>query len=312
MLSITVIVVIVAAVSGLVNVRTEEGKLRDTMTLGADQLSKAITSATWHAMLDDHREAAYQVMQTIALKQGIDRIRMFNRTGEVRFSTNPKDMQTATGIASPTCALCHAPGAPRLSVDLPKRVRTFRAADGRRRLEMVTPIYNEKSCAEAECHAHPSNLKVLGVLDLAMDLDGVDKDVASMKARVLLVTAVEVTLIGLFIIFFTRRFLARPIGKLIEGFKAVSQMELDKPLDIADRSEELDELARSFDVMRQRLRSALAELNQFTQNLETKVQERTEQLKAAQKKLLHSDRLASLGNSPPAWPTRSTTPSRAC
>jgi len=60
-------------------------------------------------------------------------------------------------------------------------------------------------------------------------------------------------------------------------------------------SEELDELARSFDVMRERLRAALAELNQFTQNLETKVEERTQQLKAAQKKLLQSDRLASLG-----------------
>jgi two-component system NtrC family sensor kinase len=295
MLSITVIVVIVAAVSGLVNVKTEEGKLLYTMTLGADQLSKAITSATWHAMLDDHREAAYQVMQTIALKQGIDRIRLFNRTGEARFSTDPKDLQTSTGMASPTCALCHAPGAPKLAVDLPSRVRIFRAADGRRRLEMVTPIYNEQSCAEAECHAHPSNLKVLGVLDLALNLDSVDKEVAGMQGRVLLVTAVEITLIGLFIIFFTRHFVAQPIAKLIEGFKAVSQMELDKPLDIADRSEELDELARSFDVMRERLRSALAELNQLTQKLETKVQERTEQLQAAQKKLLHSDRLASLG-----------------
>ena len=47
--------------------------------------------------------------------------------------------------------------------------------------------------------------------------------------------------------------------------------------------------------MRDRLRAALAEINQFTQNLETKVEERTQQLKAAQKKLLHSDRLASLG-----------------
>jgi two-component system NtrC family sensor kinase len=295
MLSITVIVVIVAAVSGLVNVRTEEGQLLYTMTLGADQLSKAITSATWHAMLDDHREAAYQVMQTIALKQGIDRIRMFNRTGEARYSTDPKDMQTAAGITSPTCALCHPPGAPLLHVPLPSRRRIFYGADGRRRLEMVTPIYNEKSCAEAECHAHPSNVKVLGVLDLALNLDGVDKEVASMKARVLLVTAVEITLIGLFIIFFTRHFVAQPIGKLIEAFRAVSQMELDKPLDIVDRSEEVDELARSFDVMRERLRSALAELNQFTQNLETKVEERTAQLKAAQKKLLHSDRLASLG-----------------
>ena len=72
-------------------------------------------------------------------------------------------------------------------------------------------------------------------------------------------------------------------------------MELDKPLDIIGSSEELDELARSFDVMRERLRIALGEINQFTQNLETKVEERTQQLKAAQKKLLQSDRLASLG-----------------
>ena len=58
MLSITVIVMIVAAVSGLVNVTTEEQQLLNTMIVGADQLSKGITSATWHAMLDDHREAA--------------------------------------------------------------------------------------------------------------------------------------------------------------------------------------------------------------------------------------------------------------
>src|SRR5450755_3787877 len=88
MLSITVIVIIVAAVSGLVNVSTEEQQLLNTMIVGADQLSKGITSATWHAMLDDHREAAYQVMQTIALKQGIDRIRMFNRAGQATFSTS--------------------------------------------------------------------------------------------------------------------------------------------------------------------------------------------------------------------------------
>jgi len=130
MLSITVIVVIVAAVSGLANVRNEEGKLLGIMTLGADQLSNAIVSATWHAMLDDHREAAYQVMQTIALKQGIDRIRMFNRTGEVRFSTDPRDVQTGAGKASPTCALCHAPAAPKVSVDCPRASVVFFDADG--------------------------------------------------------------------------------------------------------------------------------------------------------------------------------------
>src|ERR1039457_7040122 len=88
MLSITVIVIIVAAVSGLVNVKTEVQQLLHTMILGAEQLSKGITSATWHAMLDDHREAAYEVVQTIALKQGIDRIRMFKSAGHATFSTS--------------------------------------------------------------------------------------------------------------------------------------------------------------------------------------------------------------------------------
>jgi len=277
MLSLTMIVIIVAAVSGLVNVTTEEQKLLNTMVLGADQLSKGITSATWHAMLEDHREDAYQVMHTIARQQGIDRIRMFNRAGQAMFSTNAEDRQQA--IPRP---------------DLSRHISIFRAAD-RRRLDMVTPIYNERSCSQAACHAHPADVKVLGVLDLQLNLDGVDREVANMKLRVLLVTAVEITLISLFIIYFTRRFLARPIDKLIEGTKAISQMELDKPLNIGDSSEELDELARSFEVMRDRLRTAVGEINQFTENLESKVEERTRQLQAAQKKLLQTDRLASLG-----------------
>jgi two-component system NtrC family sensor kinase len=284
MLSITVIVIIVAAVSGLVNVKTEEQQLLYTMIQGADQLSKGITSATWHAMLDDHREAAYEVMQTIALKQGIDRIRMVNRGGQVMFSTIPEDGRSTV-----------EPPAENPHLDLPSRVTIVRGPSGRRLLAMKTPIFNEPSCSQAACHAHPAEMKVLGALDLRLDLERVDREVADMKVRVMVVTAVEVTLISLFIILFTRRFLSQPIARLIEGTKAVSQMELDQPLNIVGSSEELDELARSFDIMRERLRAALAELNQFTQNLETKVEERTWQLKAAQKKLLQSDRLASLG-----------------
>jgi two-component system, NtrC family, sensor kinase len=272
MLSITVIVIIVAAVSGLINVKTEERQLLDTMVLGADQLSKGITSATWQCMLDDHREAAYEIMKTIALKQGIDRIRMFNRAGQVMFSTRPDDPQPATPLQG----------------DVAQRVRLRRDPSGQRRLEMLTPIFNEPSCAQAACHAHPVGFKVLGVLDLQLNLDSVDREVASMKYRVMLVTMVEITLIGLFIFYFTRRFLSRPIEKLIAGAKAVSHMELDKPIGVDDSSEEIYELASAFEVMRERLGSA-------TQNLEIKVEERTRQLQAAQKKLLHNDRLASLG-----------------
>jgi two-component system, NtrC family, sensor kinase len=47
--------------------------------------------------------------------------------------------------------------------------------------------------------------------------------------------------------------------------------------------------------MRRRLHKAMMERDQFAETLEAKVEERTAQLKAAQTKLMQSDRLASLG-----------------
>jgi two-component system, NtrC family, sensor kinase len=295
MLSLTILVVIVAAVSGLVGIKAEERQLLNAMILGADQLSKGITSATWHAMLADHRQDAYQVMETIALKQGIDRIWMFNRSGRIVFSTNPEDMHAAVDIRSETCAMCHAPGKVREKLDLASRVRIYRRSPGRRNLAMVTPIYNEPSCSQAACHAHPANQKVLGVVDVGLRLDNVDAEVASMKIRVLARAVIEIVLMSLFIIYFTRRFVSRPISQLVAGTKAISQMELDKPIEVIGGSQEIDQLARSFDTMRHRLKEARDEINEFTQKLESKVEERTRQLRAAQQKLQQSDRLASLG-----------------
>jgi two-component system NtrC family sensor kinase len=295
MLSITVIVMLVAAVSGVVNVQIEERQFQKAIILGADQLTKGITSATWQFMLEDHRDAAYQVMQTIALKQGVDHIRMFNRAGQQVFSTNPADQPSQANVRSETCALCHATGTPRERIDLASRVRIYAVAGGHRRLAMVTPIYNEPACSQAACHAHPAATKVLGVLDVGLSLEAVDAEIAAFKVRVLLRAIIEVGLISLVLMYFIGRFVTHPIDKLIEGTHAVSQMELDRPLNIIHSSEELDELAQSFDRMRERLREAVAENNQFTQKLETKVEERTQQLKAAHQKLLQSDRLASLG-----------------
>src|SRR4029450_5180532 len=105
-------------------------------------------------MLDDHREAAYEVMKTIALKQGIDRIRMFNRAGQVTFTTRPDDPQPATPLQG----------------DVSHR-RARGARGGRRPLEMIPPIPNAPSSSQAACHAHPAGDRVLGVLDVQLGLD---------------------------------------------------------------------------------------------------------------------------------------------
>ncbi len=292
-LSLTLIVAIVAGISQVITSRTQEQQLLDEVILAADQLSRSITSATWEAMLLDKRGAAYKVMQTIALKQGIDRIRIFNRDGGLMFSTASNEI-TRLDKSAELCAPCHLSERPLVKPGVQSRARVFRGADGRRKLGMITPIYNEPACSRAECHAHPADVNVLGVLDIDMDLGRVDVEMAAIRERTILMICLEIILIGIFIAFFTRHFVSKPIRKLIEGTQAISAMKLDEPIEIRS-SGELSELAGSYNRMRERLQEAVERNAELTQNLESKVEERTVQLQAAHEKLKTSDRLASLG-----------------
>ena len=292
-LSLTAIAIVVAALSGLLITAAEERQMLKAMVQGADQLSRSITSATWHAMLADRREDAYQTMETIAAKQGIDRIRMFNRSGMITFSTNATEVPAADREAQ-GCTACHVPMQPLEKIALAPNTQIFRKAGGDRSLVMVTPIYNEKSC-QAACHAHPASDKVLGQLELHLSLDAVDNELIAMRGRVLIRVLVEISLFGLFILVFTKRFVTRPIQDLYNGVQAISHMNLDQPIHVRDSSEEIDRLSRAFERMRIRLKGAMDEIQGFTATLESKVEERTRQLSAAQQKLQQNDRLASLG-----------------
>ena len=296
-LSLTILIVAISGISGYLNFRTQKKQLVDTMILGADQLSRSITGATWHAMLDDDRKAAYEIMRVIADKQGVDRIRMFNREGRLVFSTDAREQPGMTSSSSEVCASCHSKDAVRNRPAEDARVRYARSPDGVKTINMVAPIYNEPSCSNASCHAHKASTKVLGVVDVALRLDPVQKQTRAITLQTIVWTLFEVGIGAAFVILFTRRFVATPIQGLIAGTKAVSAMDLDQPIDIGNArgTQELDELVDSFNRMRERLKLAVAELNDMQQTLEEKVEVRTQQLKVAQRKLIQSERLATLG-----------------
>jgi two-component system, NtrC family, sensor kinase len=294
-LSLVAPFIAMSSISGYLSFRSQKRQLIETMVLGADQLSRSITSATWHAMLNDDRQSAYEIMRVIAHKQGVDRIRMFNREGELVFSTDTKEPLTSAHQSSAVCAGCHGPGLAREKRSKEQRVRYTTSPQGVKTINVVTPIYNEPSCSNASCHAHRTATKVLGVVDVALRLDPVEAGTRAITEQAILLTLLEISFGAALVIAFTRRFVGTPIRQLIAGTKAVSAMELDRPLAISRRSRELDELVDSFNCMRERLRVAVAELNEMQQTLENKVADRTAQLQAAQRKLVQTDRLASLG-----------------
>ncbi len=290
---LTIIVIGLHGTSALITLDIHQRQLRQEMILGADQISGTIAHGTWQAMLADRRDDAYQMMHNIGRQAGIERIRIFNREGRVMFSTGP-DMGTMVDKNAEACYLCHAQSRPLVRVDVPSRVRIFRRPSGGRVLGMVTPIYNEAACYEAACHAHPRELQVLGVIDVDMSLARVDREMAGARMRALGVAVMTMIITGTFIALFVRRFVGKPIRRLIEATQEVSRMNLDRAVGV-HTGDEVGELAWSFDLMRSRLSRAVEANFQFTQELEQKVAERTAQLDVSRQNLVRKDRLASLG-----------------
>lgn len=295
MLAVAGVVAVIAVISGYTIYRAEERNMLDVVSAGADQLSGSIIAATWHAMLADRRDDVYQTMQTIAEKQGIERLRLFNGQGDVTFSTHAEDVGVRFSPEDALCSRCHRRGLRLPSLSLQERVRIQERAEGPRRLSVITPIPNEPQCSNAACHAHPPQVRVLGLLEVSIKLDTVDEELANMQQRIAIRAVSEILLICPLIYLFARHFFSRPIRRLIASTELISRMELDHPVEIPEHAGEITDLARSFEVMRVRLQDALDRINSFTQELEQKIERRTGELKAAHQKLMLSDRLASLG-----------------
>jgi len=78
---------------------------------------------------------------------------------------------------------------------------------------------------------------------------------------------------------FHARTIVRPIRDLTDASRRIAAGSLDDPVAVT-REDEVGELARSFDIMRVRLRDSLEESRRWTDELETRVGERTRELES--------------------------------
>jgi two-component system NtrC family sensor kinase len=90
------------------------------------------------------------------------------------------------------------------------------------------------------------------------------------------------------------RIVRRPVVKLVEGTQRIAQGDLDTRIDVTSR-DELGQLAAAFNGMTADLHVAREEANQWSQQLEQKVVEKTAELGRIQRQVLLMEKMASLG-----------------
>jgi two-component system NtrC family sensor kinase len=294
-LTAAIAVVLAAALSlfALLALRAQRTRLEAEAVRGAALLSDTIRNSGLEHMLDDRRDEAYALMDTIGKQEGIEKVRIFNKEGRVTFSTQRAEIGSLVDKRAESCYACHAAGQPLVRLALPSRSRVY-TRNGHRVLAMVTPVYNEPRCSDAACHAHPAEQQVLGVVDVGVSLAEIDHSLASLTERTLGLALAALLIIALGVVFFVNRVVMRPVAGLLEGTRLIAMGDLGHRIPSASVGE-LGLLAESFNHMTDSLQEARAEIGNLMNDLERQVQQRTAALRQAHDDLLRSEKLASLG-----------------
>jgi two-component system NtrC family sensor kinase len=267
-----------------------EGQVKSTAYRASDFIRRSL----YTAMLRNERERTHEMIALYGREPGVEAIRIYNKQGEITFSSADGEIGTKVDRQAEACYVCHAAAQPLSAVPTAERARIYRKADGRRVLGLINAIRNDASCAQASCHVHPAAVSVLGVLDVQMSLAALDADAAAARRRAIFL-ALGVVLVSMALVAaIIYRSVYRPIQKLRRGTDRLADGDLAVEIDL-HRTDELGRLAGSFNHMARSLRDADAELRDWSRTLEDRVREKTRELEHVNAQLIQVEKTASLG-----------------
>jgi two-component system NtrC family sensor kinase len=286
--------VVIFALLGYLNIRLHRQHLEAATLASAERVSDVIKRSTTYYMLHNDREGLYQAIQTIADEPGMVKVRILDQEGRISYSTDPAEVSHVLDKRAEACYGCHAQAQPLARLNRPDRFRIYRIGAGHRVLGIITPIENQPSCSNADCHAHPASQQVLGVLDSNLSLAQADAQLAVSSTRMFLYTAGAMLIVTVLSWLFVWQVVGKPIRALEKGTEHLSQGELGYQIQVQS-DDEVGDLANSFNSMSLQLRAAHEETVTWAKTLENRVVQKTKELRSAHEHMLRVEKMASMG-----------------
>jgi two-component system NtrC family sensor kinase len=294
LLLLLVTLVATFAILGYLNIRLHRRHLEAQTLTAAERMSDVIKRSTSSYMMRNDRNGLYDMMSTMADQPGVVRLRIINPEGRISFSTDPNEVAQSVDKTAEACYGCHAQAQPLTRLNRPDRFRIFRASSKERVLGIITPIENNASCANAECHAHPVSQQILGVLDTDLSLARADADNARGSQLMLIYTAAASIIIAVLSSVFIWKIVHRPLKQLKRGTERLRAGDLGYQIDVA-YDDEIGEVSSSFNSMSYELFCARQEITSWARTLEERVEEKTRELRRAHEQMLQAERMVAIG-----------------
>lgn len=157
---------------------------------------------------------------------------------------------------------------------------------GKRSGEEISFMLEEQAASAAR-------IESIGEACVAVSMAGTYAELRTLYGGVLL-TTLSVFVLGVMVTILLVRIVVRPIRSLVEATRRIAAGSLDEVVE-AGTSDELGELADSFNQMTEELNRSRQERENYSQQLEKEVKARTAELEEAQSQLVQAEKMSAVG-----------------
>jgi two-component system NtrC family sensor kinase len=282
--------VAILVLAGGWNLHMQRAHLTQVVGLSADRVAETIRASTRDAMLRNDAEGLHRVIGNLGAQPGVVRIRVFNKEGRIRTSTDASEVGRLVDTRAEQCVACHGGATTLDRLERTDRVRTFVGADGQRVLGVIAPIQNEAPCQA--CHPRPQ--RVLGVLDVQLSMAQVEGALVASERQMAVGLGATAGAMVMLVAGLMWGLVLKPVRRLTRAMNAVSQGDLTRRVPITS-ADEIGAMALSWNAMTEELERSRSQLTGWNQALETRVEEKTVALREAHSRMVLVEKMASLG-----------------
>lgn len=293
-ISLILLFIIIFITTTYILIRQNQAHFMEIVEKNIIRTGDIIKRSTRYSMLLNRRADVHQIIKTIGAEPEVEGINVYNKQGKVSFSDVDSLIGRIVNMNSVECAPCHSIENPKLYLEIDERTRIFENPTGVRVIGLIIPIENESECSNNACHAHSSEQRILGVIDVQMSLHSVDTKLKENKNYLILNSLIITIVVSLFSGFFIWLMVHIRVRELIKGTKEISNGNYSYRIKLKSK-DELGEFSESFNKMAENLQKALTEIKELNESLNIKIKEKTEQIKNIYDHVNQIERIASLG-----------------
>jgi two-component system, NtrC family, sensor kinase len=286
---------------GVIFRSVNERYMKSVLNEKGNNIGYLVEATLYRAMLENDRTSLQIILDQINNLSGIEEVNMYDGENNLVYTSVPND---STKHSDPNCISCHkdfnamfsAKGKSYRIIDVESKCVMNPTEADQRQMLIKSPILNQKSCYTSSCHAHSQNEEVLGSLIIQLPLTKLDNALGKSTSDYFLFASLMTILMTSGLVYFTYKKIRKPLREIVIASEAVTKGNKSMRLKIMPgQLTDMRMVSNALNEMLDNLQNANLELQNWSHQLEYKVQKKSEELGQVQNELINIERIASLG-----------------